>query len=196
MKYFNDVEFDICKVKHLQLWIKACDLWKLTFDCVVLCGIKTLKFRRWGIFATYNIIEFDPAILLVYNFVKQISAGLFWKSRFNFYACVIPLFLSLVLLYFWIVVCVHFKDVRRGSKIGPSLQSQFEPPEDADDETGIRSRSRTEIESFETNNDRRYLYATSYDTADGMSPLPEFQASPTVSISSDIRSIKWSNYIT
>ncbi len=59
--------------------------------------------------------------------------------------------------------------------------------------SGLRTRSRTgyELESVDeiNNSDRRYLYATTFDTADGMSPMPAFHISP--SSTPDVRSLQW-----
>ena len=49
-----------------------------------------------------------------------------------------------------------------------------------EDGSGLRSRATgLDIESIDViNGDRRYLYATTFETAEGMSPLPVFQISP------------------
>ena len=49
-----------------------------------------------------------------------------------------------------------------------------------EDGSGLRSRATgLDIESIDViNGDRRYLYTTTFETAEGMSPLPVFQISP------------------
>ena len=74
-------------------------------------------------------------------------------------------------MYFWIVICAHFRYTRYGIKIGPVNEARFEANDDADEESGLRTRPRIDLDLFETS-DRRYIYTM--DTANGMSPLPAF----------------------
>ena len=103
------------------------------------------------------------------------SAHSLWKNRHSFYFCLIPIAGSFLLLYFWIVICAHFRYTRYGFKTAPMTESRFEANDDADEESGLRTRPRIDLDLYETN-DRRYIYTM--DTADGMSPLPAFQAYP------------------
>jgi hypothetical protein len=89
---------------------------------------------------------------------------------------------AFLLLYFWITVYAHFKEIRRGSKTGPVEAQSHSSLSDVEleDGSGLRSRATgLDMESVEVENgDRRYLYATTFETLEGMSPLPVFQISP------------------